>query len=32
MGKKPTLNKDFEQQLSELESLVEQMEKGDISL
>ena len=32
MGKKPTINKDFEQQLSELESLVEQMEKGDISL
>lgn len=32
MGKKPTINKDFEQQLSELEALVEQMEKGDISL
>ncbi len=32
MGEKPAINKGFEQQLSELEVLVEQMEKGDISL
>jgi len=32
MAKESTQNKDFEQQLSELETLVEHMENGDISL
>ena len=32
MAKESVKNKDFEQQLSELETLVEQMENGDISL
>ena len=32
MAKESTKNKDFEQQLSELETLVEHMENGDISL
>ncbi|MCP3673529.1 MAG: exodeoxyribonuclease VII small subunit [Gammaproteobacteria bacterium] len=32
MAKESTHNKDFEQQLSELETLVEHMENGDISL
>jgi exodeoxyribonuclease VII small subunit len=32
MAKKPTKLPDFEQNLSELESLVERMERGEISL
>ncbi|PCJ49583.1 MAG: exodeoxyribonuclease VII small subunit [Gammaproteobacteria bacterium] len=32
MSKKPAPKMNFEQQLAELESLVEQMENGDVSL
>lgn len=32
MPKKPTAEPDFEKSLAELESLVEKMEKGDLSL